>query len=175
MHEGCTVTGQPFSLITITDFFFLQILLVLGILTSSGGPEFAAVALSTLTVYVVFTVLYSQYRARVRQRMVRLETKSSAKAFDSLINVETVQAFGNADLETEQFGKILVEQHDASHETSTSLAILNFGQNLIFSAGLTAVMVMAGQQILQGTMVRKPGVHVPLGYVGRVSRRTCTC
>lgn len=91
---------------------------MLGILTHNGGVEFAAVAAATLAVYVVFTVTYSQYRARIRQRMTRLETKASGKAYDSLVNVETVQLFGTADLETKTYGDILKEQHKVSVTTT---------------------------------------------------------
>jgi ATP-binding cassette subfamily B (MDR/TAP) protein 7 len=38
----------------------------------------------------------------------------------------------------------------ASLKTSTSLALLNFGQNAIFSSALSLIMVLAAKQIVQG-------------------------
>lgn len=39
---------------------------------------------------------------------------------------------------------------DASLKTTTSLAFLNFGQNAIFSAALSGIMILAANQIVQG-------------------------
>ncbi len=49
----------------------LEIGLVLGILSYSGGIEFAGIASATLIVYVVFTVMFSQWRTKFRQQMNR--------------------------------------------------------------------------------------------------------
>jgi ABC-type transport system involved in Fe-S cluster assembly fused permease/ATPase subunit len=38
----------------------------------------------------------------------------------------------------------------ASYQTTTSLALLNFGQNIILSFGLSVIMVMAAQNITAG-------------------------
>lgn len=38
----------------------------------------------------------------------------------------------------------------ASLKTNTSLALLNFGQNAIFSGALSLIMVMAAQNIING-------------------------
>jgi ABC-type transport system involved in Fe-S cluster assembly fused permease/ATPase subunit len=40
--------------------------------------------------------------------------------------------------------------YKASVNTQTSLSALNFGQNFIFSCGLTGMMLMASQSILNG-------------------------
>ena len=40
----------------------------------------------------------------------------------------------------------------ASLKTSTSLALLNFGQNAIFSVALSGIMVMAAREIINGGM-----------------------
>ena len=61
-----------------------------------------------------------------------------------------LQYFNNEQFETDQFDKLLKKYQDASLKTASSLAFLNFGQNLIFSTALTAVMLMASQSIVQG-------------------------
>jgi ATP-binding cassette subfamily B (MDR/TAP) protein 7 len=44
-----------------------------------------------------------------------------------------------------------LKKYEASSlKTSTSLALLNFGQNAIFSGGLSLIMVLAAKQIVQG-------------------------
>ena len=44
----------------------------------------------------------------------------------------------------------LQKYEKASLKTTTSLALLNWGQNAIFSVGITAVMVMAANNIMAG-------------------------
>jgi ABC-type transport system involved in Fe-S cluster assembly fused permease/ATPase subunit len=41
----------------------------------------------------------------------------------------------------------------ASLKTSTSLAMLNFGQNAIFSGALSLIMVLAAQNIINGNYI----------------------
>ena len=156
-----------------------EIALVLGILTYTGGAEFAAVATATLGVYVAFTVAYSQWRTQFRQQMNKFESQASASSFDSLTNVDTVQAFCNVELETRKYGDILVKQQAASKRTSDTLAALNFGQSFIFTTGLTAVMVLAAKGVYAGEMTVGDLVLVnsllfqlamPLNFVGTVYR-----
>ena len=46
----------------------------------------------------------------------------------------------------------LKDYEAASIKTSTSLAFLNLGQNAIFSASLSTIMVLAGYGVLVGQM-----------------------
>ena len=49
--------------------------------------------------------------------------------------------FNNDDYEIKRYQESLKKYEASAIKTSTSLAVLNFGQNAIFSAGLTAIMV----------------------------------
>ena len=60
--------------------------------------------------------------------------------------------FNNEDYEALQYDKSLLKYESASLKTSESLAMLNFGQNAIFSAALGTIMVLAAQEILAGRM-----------------------
>jgi len=44
----------------------------------------------------------------------------------------------------------------ASLKTSSSLALLNFGQNAIFSITMSAAMILAAKQIIEGNV---PGLY----------------
>jgi ABC transporter ATM len=52
-----------------------------------------------------------------------------------------------------EYDKSLVRFEKASLHTATSLALLNVGQGAIFSVALTAMMWMASQGVLSGTVV----------------------
>lgn len=156
-----------------------EIALVLGILGVTCGPGYAAVASGTLVAYVAFTVSITQWRSKFRKNMNQLENRASSRAFDSLINYDTVQSFNNINLECEKYNEILEQQNHASLDTAYSLAMLNWGQNLIFSSGLAGIMILAAQDIAAGTMtvgdlVMVNGLlfqlSIPLNFVGSVYR-----
>ena len=60
------------------------------------------------------------------------------------------QYFNNERYETEKYDAQLQLYEKASLKTTTSLALLNLGQNTIFSVGITAVMMMAARNIMDG-------------------------
>ena len=70
------------------------------------------------------------------------------------------QYFNNEDYEAKRYDKLLADYEKASLKTTTSLALLNWGQNFILSASLSAIMVLASKQILQGTLNNIPILHV---------------
>jgi ATP-binding cassette, subfamily B (MDR/TAP), member 7 len=83
--------------------------------------------------------------------MNRLENQASGRVVDSLLNYETVQYFNNAKHESERYDSSLRGYQAASLEAQQSLSLLNVGQAVIFSAGLTSVMWLTSNQILAGT------------------------
>lgn len=58
-----------------------------------------------------------------------------------------IQYFNNEDRETAIYDHLQSQYERASIKTTTSLAVLNFGQAAIFSAGLAAAMVIVGSQV----------------------------
>ena len=66
------------------------------------------------------------------------------------IILSSFQYFNNEKYEADEYEKVLKTYEDASLKTSTSLALLNFGQNAIFSISLSAIMVLATKAIMAG-------------------------
>jgi ABC-type transport system involved in Fe-S cluster assembly fused permease/ATPase subunit len=101
---------------------------------------------------VGFTVVVTQWRTKFRKTMNALDNEANSKAIDSLLNHETVKYFNNEEHEVKRYDNFLQGYMEASLKTNSSLSFLNFGQNLIFSCGLTAVMILAANEISRGTM-----------------------
>ncbi len=129
-----------------------ELSLVTGILSYKCGPQFSLVALGAVGAYSVFTLGVTRWRTQFRLDMNKAENEAGNKAIDSLINYETVKYFNNEEYEAKEYDRSLVKYEKASLKTSSSLAMLNFGQNAIFSGALSAIMLLAANEISKGQM-----------------------
>src|SRR2546430_3546311 len=107
------------------------------------------------------------------------DTEANTKAIDSLLNYETVKYFGAEEREARRYDRSMERYEQASVKTYTSLALLNTGQAVIFTAGLTATMLMCVSGIRDGThtvgdfvMINAMMIQLyqPLNFMGMVYR-----
>jgi ABC-type transport system involved in Fe-S cluster assembly fused permease/ATPase subunit len=144
------------SLLSISLFnvfpTILEVVLVFTILWSAFSVWFGVVALVCVVVYVIFTGLTTEWRLKYRRESNALDTKANTRAIDSLLNYETVKAFGNEKLEVEEYDRVMGDYERAAVRSQSSLALMNVGQAFIISVGLAALMYMAAQGKVAGTM-----------------------
>ncbi|MDB5488543.1 MAG: transporter,fused ATPase and permease component, partial [Reyranella sp.] len=147
--------GMDF-LIRFTTFNILptlfEIILVGGILWSLYDWRFSVVTLVVVGAYIAFSIILSEWRIKFVRYMNDADTEANAKAIDSLLNFETVKYFGNESHEARRYDVGRRRYENAAIRSSRTLSLLNIGQGTIISIGLVAVMAMAGQGVVAGTM-----------------------
>ena len=157
----------------------LELALVCGMLGFYFGPEYVLVILATVGAYVFFTLKASEWRMAIRRELNESDNDASTKAIDSLLNYETVKYFGNEGWEIRRFDRSLAGYEDAAIRTFYSLGLLNSGQALIFTIGLTTCMMMAANGVATGALTVGDfvlintlliQVYIPLNFVGMVYR-----
>jgi len=157
----------------------LEVGLVTVLMTAHFGVAQGAVVLGTVAAYGGFTLGVTSWRTKFRRDMNRLENQASSRMVDSLLNYETVQYFNNAVHEGDRYEDSLRGYQQAALQAQSSLSLLNVGQAAIFSAGLTGVMGLTAQQIVEGTatvgdLVLVNGLlfqlSVPLFFIGGIYR-----
>jgi ABC-type transport system involved in Fe-S cluster assembly fused permease/ATPase subunit len=179
--ERGTVAIQTLLSITLFNLFptLFEVGLVTVILWGAFDVWFAFATFSTVAIYVVFTAYTTEWRLKFRREMNQLDNQANTRAIDSLLNYETVKAFGNEKLETAEYDSVMENYEQASVRTQVSLAYMNIGQSAIISVGVTALMVMAGFGVVNGTMTQGDFVMVntymlqlaqPLNFFGFVYR-----
>ena len=157
----------------------LQLLMIAGVLFFTFDVWYLVVVAVTITLYVWFTFAVTEWRVKIRKVMNDQDTDANQKAIDSLLNFETVKYFGAERWEAERYDGAMKKYAQAAIKTNYTLAFLNFGQSLIITAGLVAVMVMAALGVNDGTLTVGDFVLVnaymiqitmPLNFLGTVYR-----
>jgi ATP-binding cassette, subfamily B, heavy metal transporter len=159
---------------TVIEFGLTALILGLGY-----GWKYLAVVAVTVWLYTWFTVKASDWRISIRKDMNTSDTDANTKAVDSLLNYETVKYFGNESMEAQRFDRSMARYEAAATKTWTSLGWLNFGQGVIFSAGMAVMMVMSAMAVTAGTQTIGDFVLInallmqlsmPLNFIGMIYR-----
>jgi ATP-binding cassette subfamily B protein len=157
----------------------VEFILVLGYLAYSYDIWFAAITLCALIIYIVFTVVVTEWRSHFRKTMNDMDSKANQKAIDSLLNFETVKYFGNEAFEASRYDKNLVRYQAAAIKSQKSLAVLNFGQQTIIAIGLVLILWRATLSVVDDTMtlgdlvlvnILMIQLYIPLNFLGVIYR-----
>lgn len=157
----------------------VEVALLAGVLLWQFDWRYVAAVLATVVVFMYFTYLATEWRIEIRRKMNDSDTEANTKAIDSLLNYETVKYFSAEQREATRYDHSMERFEKASVKTYTSLALLNTGQAVIFTAGLTATMLMCVSGIRNGThtvgdfvMINAMMIQLyqPLNFMGMVYR-----
>ncbi|KCZ56120.1 ABCB family ABC transporter ATP-binding protein/permease [Hyphomonas chukchiensis] len=131
---------------------FIRLVLASIALGVAYDYRLALIAISTIIIYVIATVIITEWRVRQRRRMNEADTHFRAMAVDILTNFETVKSFAAERRETGRFDKAMGNYNDRYVETVRSMYVLNTVQALVMNFGLLAVMVLSAWNVIDGRM-----------------------
>ncbi len=156
-----------------------EIGLVTIILFINYDAWFAIITFVSVSIYVAFSLIVTEWRMRFRRTMNELDSKANTRAIDSLLNYETVKYFCNEDYEANRYDANLLKWQDAAIKNQTSLSLLNFGQGGIIAIGLTLLLILASDGVVKGELTIGDLVLInayllqlfmPLNFLGFVYR-----
>ncbi len=157
----------------------IEFCLVLGYLAYAYDIWFAVITFVALVLYIIFTVVVTEWRTHFRRTMNDMDSKANQKAIDSLLNFETVKYFGNEQFESRRYDDNLVRYQTAAIQSQKSLAVLNLGQQIIIAIGLVLILWRATVGVSNGTMTLGDLVlvntlmiqlYIPLNFLGVIYR-----
>jgi ATP-binding cassette subfamily B protein len=157
----------------------VEVSLLMAVLLWKFDWRYVLATMITVVIYMYYTYLATEWRIEIRRKMNDSDTDANTKAIDSLLNYETVKYFGAEEREAARYDRSMERYEQASIKTYTSLAVLNTGQAIIFTAGLTAVMLMCAVGVRSGhntvgdfVMVNAMMIQLyqPLNFMGMVYR-----
>jgi ATP-binding cassette, subfamily B, heavy metal transporter len=157
----------------------VEVSLLMGVLLWQFDWRYVLATLITVVAFMYFTYTATEWRIAIRRKMNDSDTEANTKAIDSLLNYETVKYFGAETREAERYDRSMERYEQASVKTYTSLAVLNTGQAVIFTLGLTATMLMCAIGIRQGhntvgdfVLINAMMIQLyqPLNFMGMVYR-----
>src|SRR5215475_12978518 len=128
----------------------VEVALLMGVLLWQFDWRYVAAILVTIVAFTYFTYLITEWRVGIRRKMNESDTEANTKAIDSLLNYETVKYFSAETREAKRYDRSMERYEEASVKTYTSLTLLNIGQAVIFTFGLTAVMLMCAFGVRSG-------------------------
>src|SRR6185369_12365266 len=157
----------------------VEVSLLMAVLLWKFDWRYVLATMITVVIYMYYTYVATEWRIEIRRKMNDSDTEANTKAIDSLLNYETVKYFSAESREAERYDRSMERYERNSVKTYTSLAVLNTGQAIIFTFGLTATMLMCALGVRNGTntvgdfvMVNAMMIQLyqPLNFMGMVYR-----
>jgi ATP-binding cassette subfamily B protein len=157
----------------------VEISLVSAVLIARYDWTFMAITAVALGLYILFTVMITEWRTHFRRQMNELDSKANTRAIDSLLNYETVKYFGNEEWEATRYDESLQRWERAAVKSQTSLSALNIGQSAIIAIAVSLIMWRATVGVVEGQMTIGDLVlvnafmiqlYIPLNFLGVIYR-----
>ena len=131
---------------------FLELGMVIILLLINYPPYFAIITLVAVVLYVVYTARVTEWRTEYVREANKMDSKTHARALDSLLNYETVKYFSAEVREAKDYDESLSSWEHARRKNRLTLFALNSGQATIISVAMTLMLSLSAYYVLEGTM-----------------------
>jgi ATP-binding cassette subfamily B protein len=131
---------------------FVRLILAAIALAFAYDPFLAIIAIVTIVIYVIATVMITEWRVRQRRRMNEADTRFRGIAVDILTNFETVKSFAAETRETGRFNDAMRNYNLRYVDAIRSMYVLNATQAFVMSAGMLAALILSAWNVSQNTM-----------------------
>lgn len=156
-----------------------ELCLVIGLLLYNYPPWFALITLVAVVAYVMYTARITEWRTLYVREANKMDSKTHARALDSLLNYETVKYFSAEEREAADYDDSLWRWEQARRKNRLTLFALNSGQAMIISVAMTLMLCLSAYYVLQGSMTLGDftlmnafmfQLFLPLSFLGFVYR-----
>ncbi|MFL9963775.1 ATP-binding cassette domain-containing protein [Paraburkholderia sediminicola] len=139
------------ALFTIVPTAF-EIATIVAIMVHKYAGEFVLTIAVTFVCYAVYTLIFTRRRIAFQRATNVLEAQSDGRLVDSLLNYDTVKYFATEDTETRRLSEVLEKWVHARTANQNALSTLHVGQSAVIALGIGAIMLLAAQHVVEGTM-----------------------
>ncbi|CAB3786925.1 ATP-binding cassette domain-containing protein [Paraburkholderia fynbosensis] len=139
------------ALFTIVPTGF-EIATIVTIMVRAYAREFTLAIALTFVCYAVYTFLFTRRRVAFQRAVNLLEAQSDGRLVDSLLNYDTVKYFATEAAETRRLSEVLEKWVHARMANQRALTALHVGQSAVIALGIAAIMLLAAQHVIAGSM-----------------------
>lgn len=132
--------------------FLAEILFVTLMVMRQFDGLYAAIMVATLGSYAVVMVIGARRLRRHQRDALRVNAAAQGRAIDSLLNYETVKLFGNEAHDAARYDQSLRQVEHCQTRLLLTRALIGGIQASIVAAGLTAMVLLAGRDVMAGGM-----------------------
>ncbi|CAH8549655.1 unnamed protein product [Schistosoma margrebowiei] len=106
----------------------------------------------TMLIYLISTVLITEWRAKFRREMNNLDNQKNTKAVDSVLNFETVKYYNAEQFETDRYNQAFLDYQKADWWNAFTLNLLNTVQNIVISIGFMFGVLLCARDVVNGVL-----------------------
>ncbi len=145
---GFLLSAGLFTMLpTMVEFIAVLVVMAMGY-----SAWFTLAIMLTFVVYASYTTVMTQKRSVRQRRVNEVDSSAHGRMVDGLLNYETVKTYAREAYEQRRYAAMLKQWVDHSVDNQKALSTLHVGQSAIIAAGVSAVMMLAGEQTLRGDM-----------------------
>jgi ATP-binding cassette subfamily B protein len=131
---------------------FVRLILAAIALAIAYDPWLGLIAVATVVIYAIATIIITEWRVRQRRRMNIADTRFRGISVDILTNFETVKSFAAERRETKRFNDAMGNYNHHYVETARSMYILNGTQAFVMMFGMAVALILSAWNVTQNRM-----------------------